>query len=342
MLRRSFACALVLAAAAFAAPAVARAPLSSTQSGWKVEVRKPGTAVWAESGRYASSEAARGAAAWMFGAGLQVRVTRYTEVTMRHPTAPLPDGPAPAYPWPKPAPPKTPAYPAAIPAAQAGDVFRKMEAMGDRLAFRFPTDGCYARAHLMMEEMRKQGLQPWKVWSKQNGREPLYVTTTNHPRKYVTWGWHVAPVLRVRLKTGKVYWVVFDPSLFRQPCFIPVWQKKQKRPGAKVSPVIEVTPPGRAPVWEGKRTGTGYTVKDNIPPALMTTLAWAKMREYKPSEGKWHPKLDKDCPAWAKVVPPAGPAPKPTPWVWPKTGVAGAGPRPGPWVWPKTGLGGAV
>jgi hypothetical protein len=149
--------------------------------------------------------------------------------------------------------------------------------------------------------MRQLGHQPWKVWSKANGSEQLYAKTTNHPRGFVTWGWHVAPILRVKLSSGKELWCVFDPSLFRQPTSVRQWQQSQKRPGATVNPLIEITPPGKAPLYNGKRQGTGYSVADSIPTQRLDEAATARMAEYKPFQGKWHPKLDKDAPAWVKA-----------------------------------------
>ena len=54
-------------------------------------------------GRFFSGPAAKGAAGDMFRGGLQVRITRYTSVTLRHPTAPIPYHP-PTYPTPAPYP----------------------------------------------------------------------------------------------------------------------------------------------------------------------------------------------------------------------------------------------
>jgi hypothetical protein len=259
---------------------------TTEQSGWTVEVRKPGESSWSPAGRYGDAERAKVAVTELYRVGLQVRLTKYSSLTLHRPSATSIQ--------------TRPSYPGSIPWSSALNVFRQMEALGDRVAFRFPTDGCYARAHIMAQEMRKMGFQPWKVWSVRNGAEPLFAKTSNHPRGYVTWGWHVAPVLRVKLSSGKVIWCVFDPSLFTRPCSIKEWKKLQTRPGARVSPKTEVTPPGRAPLWQGRRIGPGYTVADEVPQSRLDQLAWKKMQQYKPYQGKWHPRLDKDAPAWVK------------------------------------------
>ena len=81
---------------------------------------------------------------------------------------------------------------------ELGQIFKWMESQHD-IAFGFPSDGCYARAHLMIRRMQKRGLTPYKVWAFKNGA-PLHVCTTNDPKTYVEWDWHTAPVLRVRFE----------------------------------------------------------------------------------------------------------------------------------------------
>jgi hypothetical protein len=298
MFRRSFRCCAVVLAFLTALSLVAPATAQNSQTpanrirttvevGWKVEVRKPGSAGWAVSGRFARMDHAKAEVADLYRLGFEVRLTKIQALTFHRPNATAVQ--------------PTPGAPSAVTWSHAVAIFRQMEAMGDRIAFRFPTDGCYARAHLMAQQMKRMGQTSWKVWSKANGREPLFAATSNHPRGYVTWSWHVAPILRVRLSTGKVIWCVFDPSLFSRPSSLGEWQRAQKRPAATVSPLIEITPPGRAPLWEGKRVGNGYTVSDTIPAQRLDQVSWAKMRQYKPFQGKWHPKLDKDAPNRVKT-----------------------------------------
>src|SRR5207249_4731468 len=99
--------------------------------------------------------------------------------------------------------------------AKAGEVFKWMARQRD-IAYRYPIDGCYARAQLMVERMQKQGFYPFKVWAFANG-DSLYARTRNHPRGHVTWSYHVAPVLRVRQENKTQRWYVIDPSLFDRP-----------------------------------------------------------------------------------------------------------------------------
>jgi hypothetical protein len=157
------------------------------------------------------------------------------------------------------------------------------------IAFRYPTDGCYARAHLMMRRLQKAGYKPCKVWSFQNG-EPLYARTKNHPNGFVTWKYHVAPLLRVRFENGSQRWYVIDPSLFGKPVTIAKWRDGQKRPGSKYSPYVALSRSGHAPLDINRRRlpGTGYW------PALdpregADRHALETMKRYKPREGRTPP-----------------------------------------------------
>ncbi len=92
------------------------------------------------------------------------------------------------------------------------------------IPFRYPDDGCWARAHEMCRLMINMGLSPKKVWIRGN----LYVNTKNNPNCYVRWGWHVAPTLCVRgpgcFQTQRM---VIDPSLFTTPVSKATWKGVQ-------------------------------------------------------------------------------------------------------------------
>jgi hypothetical protein len=97
------------------------------------------------------------------------------------------------------------------------------------IPFRYPYDGCFARAHEMCRLMINMGLNPRKVWIKGD----LYVETDNDPECHVWWDWHVAPTLCVRgpgfLQTQRM---VIDPSLFPAPVTEATWKAKQGDPNA--------------------------------------------------------------------------------------------------------------
>lgn len=171
---------------------------------------------------------------------------------------------------------------------KANAVFQAMVKQDD-IAFRYPVDGCYARAELMVEQMTRRGLKPRKVWAVANGNE-LIAKTKHHPKGYVTWGYHVAPVLRVRDKDDEQRWYVIDPSLFTAPATLTAWMKAQMKEGGH-QPFLTVTKPGQAPKWVDNkvRAGSGYWPGGD-PKEGAHDHAVATMKKYKPFEGKVMPK----------------------------------------------------
>jgi hypothetical protein len=172
---------------------------------------------------------------------------------------------------------------------QAWAAYRLMAAQKD-IAFKFPADGCYARAHLMVRRLQAKGYKPYKVWTFANG-DSLQVRTQNDPRGQVTWRYHVAPIIRVRLKDGRQGWYVIDPALFDRPMSIKGWTKVQKKASSQYEPIVRVTPPGKAPVDAGGKQlpGSGYWPGPD-PKVGVDRHAAATMKRYKPLEGKLPPR----------------------------------------------------
>jgi hypothetical protein len=162
------------------------------------------------------------------------------------------------------------------------------------IAFHFPVDGCYARAHLMCQRMRKTSppFRPRKIWSFSNG-DILYARTRHNPRGYVTWGYHVAPVMRVRLDDDaqKQRWYVIDPSMFDRPATVTQWEQAQMRTKDSPRPYLAISRIGEAPIGidRKKKPGSGYWPGAD-PPAGPDAHAVAMMKKYKPWEGKEPPK----------------------------------------------------
>jgi hypothetical protein len=252
-------------------PKTAASPASTRYS---VYTRKPGAAAWNEHGCYSTGREAAAAARQLHDRGLEVQV--HSWITMAH----LPNRP------------RTPSLPASdtVTLKQAAQVFRWLAGQKD-IAFRYPTDGCYARAHLMIRRMQKRGLKPWKVWAFANGGESLYVRTTNHPSGHVKWRYHLAPLLRVRDEDGQQRWYVIDPALFRAPASIREWRDTQKKPGSPYTPYVTVTRVGQAPKdAHGMRLpGSGYWPGPD-PREGSDAHAVKTMRRYKPFEGRWPPR----------------------------------------------------
>jgi hypothetical protein len=271
-----------------ASPAPAEpAPAGTAVNGhYSISYRKAGTTRWKQFGDYDDPNLCEAVARKLYEKGYEVHI--HTSATLPRPPERTRTG-------------KLDEKQTVTP-QKCADVFNWMARQTD-IAFRYPTDGCYARAHLMILRMRKYGFHPAKVWSFQNG-DPLYARTPNHPRGYVTWKYHVAPILRVRFHDGKQSWYVIDPSLFSKPVTIVAWRNAQKKPGSRYDPYITLTWPGAAPTDKNGRKlpGSGYWPGFD-PREGPDTHALTTMRKYKPYEGKLPPKHLTSAPADAPRPP---------------------------------------
>lgn len=102
---------------------------------------------------------------------------------------------------------------------RALELFDELADMED-IAFGYPQDGCYARAHIMCQRMLDAGLTPRKAWAFEDEN---YLVVKSHDGKDVTWWYHVAPALSIRTPEGTVQDFVFDPSLFDGPVSLEEW-----------------------------------------------------------------------------------------------------------------------
>lgn len=112
------------------------------------------------------------------------------------------------------------------------------------IPFQYVIDGCYARAHKMRWIIERHFRYcSEKVFSFANqGNDRLAVKANKWGGCCVTWWYHVAPVIRVRLRIGKLSLVlayVIDPGMFNQPVLLTTWLQAQANascsPNAKVS-----------------------------------------------------------------------------------------------------------
>ncbi len=273
MLHRLFLFALpcLLAAATLSgegpALSAAQAPAART---YTVHNRAKGQPAWHLFGHYATEASAKAVAQHLRSHGF--------EADLRASNAPLPKL-APRKP--------SPALPAGqtVTLAKAREMFALMAKQHD-VAFRYPIDGCYSRAELMIERMRQRGLHPHRVWSVANGEE-LYARTKNVKKGYVTWSYHVAPVLRVRVNGQTQRWYVIDPSLFDRPATIAQWEAVQMRSTTSHKPYVTVSRVGEAPVWvdHKRKPGHGYWPGAD-PKEGLHSHAVATMKRYKALEGR--------------------------------------------------------
>lgn len=144
-----------------------------------------------------------------------------------------------------------PQSPDVIDEEQAAAVFAGFAASAD-LALRFPADGCYARAHLLVLRLLDQGLSPSKIWAfAASSTDLLWMDVPGHPEGRVQWGYHVAPVLRVGSLDGGTREMVFEPVLFDRPVPMEEW-----RNALHDTPTLVQTDPGEPPL--PARGGSGY------------------------------------------------------------------------------------
>ncbi|MGH7945042.1 MAG: protein-glutamine glutaminase family protein [Opitutaceae bacterium] len=102
------------------------------------------------------------------------------------------------------------------------------------IPFQYVRDGCYARAHKMRKIITgKYGYWCEKVFSFAN---------QNFEECCVTWWYHVAPLIRVRVKIflwSFVLAMVIDPGMFNGPVLLSTWLSAQENttcsPNANVS-----------------------------------------------------------------------------------------------------------
>jgi hypothetical protein len=88
-----------------------------------------------------------------------------------------------------------------------------------RISWMFPENGCQTRAELVAVQAAQAGkLPPYKLFAF-NFPQDLRVYTDNTPSGMVTWGWHVAAV--VKNTAGEP--IVFDPAI--SPCKPLPWKK---------------------------------------------------------------------------------------------------------------------
>jgi len=138
------------------------------------------------------------------------------------------------------------------------------------IPFQYVRDGCYARAHKMR----------WIITTKYRyccdkvfsfavfGNDRLAVQANKWGGCCVTWWYHVAPLVRVRLGRFGVLLMVIDPGMFDKPVLLTSWLAAQENknciPNAHVSlysiqPGSAYTPKG---TWTQFTTDPNYTATD--------------------------------------------------------------------------------
>lgn len=101
------------------------------------------------------------------------------------------------------------------------------------IPFQYVRDGCYARAHKMRKIIvERYGYCCEKVFSFAiENDDRLAVRANKWGGCCVTWWYHVAPLIRVRIRIGRIRFVlalVVDPSMFDKPVLLSTWLAAQE------------------------------------------------------------------------------------------------------------------
>jgi RHS repeat-associated protein len=135
------------------------------------------------------------------------------------------------------------------------------------MAFKYPQDGCYARAFFMARDINMTNAAG-KVWAFPSNypNAGLQVKTAHNPNGSVNWTYHVAPTVQVKGSDGKITTMVIDPSLCSGPVTIDEWKAAMTVPKGTTI-VTSQTALGEPPTLpDGKKAkGTGYWVGEDPP-----------------------------------------------------------------------------
>lgn len=101
------------------------------------------------------------------------------------------------------------------------ELFEEM-AQNSTIPFDYPKNGCYARAHEMVQLLEKKKVIAGKAFIEGD----LKVPSTHTPEGYVKWDYHVAPLVLVKTEDGNIPYVI-DPSIFDRPVTLKYWQDYQ-------------------------------------------------------------------------------------------------------------------
>jgi hypothetical protein len=123
----------------------------------------------------------------------------------------------------------TPAAAARLFTVMAGLTFTDATGAQVPVPYHYPVDGCYARAHMMAQVMTQAGIASERVFATSSVPfDPLVVQSqfsADQPSgapPVTRWGYHVAPIVRVRT-AGGLQETVIDPSTQAGPVSVGAW-----------------------------------------------------------------------------------------------------------------------
>jgi hypothetical protein len=151
------------------------------------------------------------------------------------------------------------------------------------IPFQYVRDGCYARAHKMRKIITERfGYCCEKVFSFANqGSDTLAVRADKVGGCCVFWWYHVAPLVRVRIKILNASFVlalVIDPSMFNKPVLLSSWLMAQENTGCSPNANVSMysIQPGSA-YAPANGSGTAFSTDPNYTQTDQTLIAYKNL-----------------------------------------------------------------
>lgn len=148
------------------------------------------------------------------------------------------------------------------------------------IPFQYVIDGCYARAHKMRWIItQKYHYCCEKVFSFANqGSDTLAVQANKWGGCCVTWWYHVAPLVRVRLGRFGVLLLVIDPGMFDKPVLLSSWLAAQENKACSANANVSMysIQPGSA-YWPDNHAGTMFGTDPNYVQTNQTLINYRNL-----------------------------------------------------------------
>ncbi|HEX3500003.1 MAG TPA: protein-glutamine glutaminase family protein [Stellaceae bacterium] len=155
------------------------------------------------------------------------------------------------------------------------------------IPFQYVRDGCYARAHQMRRIITtRYDYCCEKVFSFANQQhDTLAVKADKWGGCCVTWWYHVAPLIRVRLRLrgvprpGLVLAMVIDPGMFNKPVLLSTWLAAQENNTCSSTARVSAysIQPGSA-YWPTNYAGTSFGTDPNYTQTESTLIAYSGLK----------------------------------------------------------------
>ena len=171
-------------------------------------------------------------------------------------------------------------------ASQLQAEFDKLAANKD-IPFEYIYDGCYARAHLMCDQMNKDNINNSKMFCMLENPYGAGKLTAENKYMEAKWWYHVAPmVFAVDEKSKQVEPFIMDPSMSKKPMKPQEWIHAMWDESTRIK--VDVT---RNPQYGPIETGeVNQTFEESIPSAIETCAEYTvEMEKIKADYDASHP-----------------------------------------------------